>query len=149
MSAIVTASLVVGILLVVGVIVAAVLVPLARRWQHGADEFLAEFQAEAAASGETVVAGPEPANYRGGTGARSSVKGNGTLILTDRRLVFRKASGGIVQVARATITGTREESTFLGSHVGGQTCLVIETSEPAEVGFFVTDLATWHRLLAP
>lgn len=139
--------LVVGILVLVGGILAAVLIPTLRRMQRGSDAFTEAFLAQAAASGETILAGPEAASYRGGTGSHSTVKGNGTLVLTDRRLVFRKLSGGEVEIPRAAITGIREEASFLGSRVGGQTCLVVETDEPAEVGFFVTDIARWRTLL--
>ncbi|WP_421120500.1 hypothetical protein ACE2AJ_04065 [Aquihabitans daechungensis] len=147
MSALAVVALVVGLLLVIGVVTAAVLVPLVRRWRRGADQFLTDLRAEAAASGEMFVTDPETANYRGGTGGHSAVKGNGTLVLTDRRLVFRKLSGGVEEVPRSSITGTRTEKTFLGSRVGGQTCLVIETDEPAEIGFFVIDLPRWQQLL--
>jgi hypothetical protein len=140
-------ALVLAIVLVVGVVIATVLIPALRRMADGADAWAEEFTAAAVASGETIVADPEPANYRGGTGGHSSVKGNGTLVLTDRRLVFRKLTGEVVEVDRAAITGTREAATFLGSHSGGQTCLIVETSEPAELGFFVTDLAAWHARL--
>ena len=148
MTALAIVALVLGLLLVVGVVLAVVLVPMVRRGRAGSDEFVAALLAEAAATGEEVVAGPEPTNYRGRTGSHSSVKGNGTLVLTDRRLVFRKLTGGVEEVARSAIVGTRDERTFLGSRVGGQTCLVISTTEPAELGFFVRDLPAWHRHLA-
>jgi hypothetical protein len=51
---------------------------LIRSWRKRSNRFLAEFRARAAASGERVIAGPEKAVYRGGTGPYSAVKGNGT-----------------------------------------------------------------------
>jgi hypothetical protein len=137
-------ALALGLLLLVGIVITTVLLPALRRMADGADAWSAEFAADAATAGETIVAGPEPASYRGGTGGHSRVKGNGTIVLTDRRLVFRKLTGEVTDVERSTVTGTREEQAFLGARVGGQTCLVVETDEPAEVGFFVTDLAAWR-----
>jgi len=141
------AVLVTSILVTVGLILGAVLVLVLPRMKRGSDQFLADLEAECARTGEVIVAGPEAANYQGGTGAHSAVKGNGNLILTDRRLIFRKLSGGVVEVPTDRIRGTREEKTFLGSRVGGQVFLVVDTNEPAEIGFFVTDRAAWRDLL--
>lgn len=139
--------LVVGLLLVTGVILLAVLVPIIRRWRGATRAYLVELRDEMALTGEQVVRPPESANYRGGTGRHSKVKGNGTLVLTDRRLLFRKISGGTVEVPVGSIVGTSTAKAFLGSRVGGQTHLVIETDEPAQVGFFVGDIAAWEAAL--
>lgn len=137
------------ILLGVVLVQTAILVPLVLTWRKRSDRYLADFRAAAAASGERIVAGPEKAVYRGGTGPHSSVKGNGTIILTDRRLVFRKLSGGLVEVPAKAITGVRRSKSFRRARVGGATHLVVATSEPAEVAFFVKDIAAWERALDP
>jgi hypothetical protein len=137
--------LIVAIMVGVGLIIAAVLVPLFRRWQRGEQEFLIELRAGMAKSGERMVVEPESAVYRGASAHYGAVKGNGKLLLTDRRLVFRKLTGGTVEVDVARITGTRTSPSFLGSRVGGQTHLIVETTDPAEVGFFVTDLTAWQQ----
>ena len=139
-------ALVVLILVVVALVQAAVWIPLTRSWRRKRAEFETGFQAELAASGERILL-RESAIYRGGTGGYGAVKGNGTIILTDRRLLFRKVTGGLVDVARAKITATRRSKSFLGSRVGGRTHLVVATSDPAEVGFFVTDIDAWEREL--
>lgn len=135
------------ILLGVLVIQLAVWIPLIRRWRARSDRFVADLRAGAAVSGECFVAGPEKAVYRGGSGTYSAVKGNGTIVLTDRRLVFRKLSGGVVEVPTQVITGVRQSAAFRGSRVGGATHLVVTTNEQAEVGFFVEDAVTWERAL--
>ena len=135
------------ILIGVGLIQAAVWILLIRSWRKRSNRFLADFRASAAASGERFIAGPEGAVYRGGTGPYSAVKGNGTIILTDRRLVFRKLSGGVVEVPANRIGGVRQSKTFLRSRVGGATHLVVTTTDAAEVGFFVEDTAAWARAL--
>ena len=139
--------LVLVILLGVVLFQAAVWILLIRSWRKRAHRFLAEFGARAAASGERFIAGPESAVYRGGTGPYSAVKGNGTIILTDRRLVFRKLSGGMVEVPTQMIGEIRQSKTFRGSRVGGATHLVVATTDSAEVGFFVKDIAAWERAL--
>jgi hypothetical protein len=50
----------------------------------------------------------------------------------------------VVEVPVGKITGTHEAKTFQGSVVGGRTHLVVSTNDPAEVGFFVDDLARWR-----
>jgi hypothetical protein len=125
----------------------AVWIVLIRSWRRRTDRFVEAFRAQAAASGERVIVGPESAVYRGGTRPYSAVKGNGKIILTDRRLVFRKLSGGLVEVPTHIIAGIRQSKTFRGSRVGGATHLVVTTTDSAEVGFFVNDLAAWERAL--
>lgn len=142
-------GLVLVILLAVALVQAAVWIQLLRRRRKRSAGFVDGLRAQADASGERFTAGPEPAVYRGGSRPYSAVKGNGTLILTDRKLVFRKLTGGIIEVPTSNITGIRQEKWFRGSRTGGMTHLVVDTADPAEIGFFVTDLAAWQRALDP
>lgn len=142
-----TVLLLLLVLLVTAVILAATFVLLIRSWRKESGRFVADLRAEAAASGERILAGPEKAVYRGGTGPYGAVKGNGTIVLTDRRLVFRKLTGGLVEVPTNMITGTRQSRGFRGSRVGGMTHLVVDTAHRAEVAFFVQDLPAWERAL--
>ncbi|MCU1365198.1 MAG: hypothetical protein JWL72_3660 [Ilumatobacteraceae bacterium] len=139
--------LVLLILLGVVLIQAAVWIPIIRSWRRKKAQFDATFAAEVVASGERTIVAPEAAVYRGATGTYGAVKGNGTILLTDHRLVFRKKSGGVVDIPVAKITGVSESKAFLRSRVGGMTHLVVATTDPAQVGFFVTDLAAWQRAL--
>lgn len=139
--------LVLVIALGVGLTPVAVSILVIRSWRTRMDRFLADFRAGAEASGERFIAGPEGAVYRGGSGPYSAVKGNGTIILTDRRLVFRKLSGGAIEVPVNMIAGVRQLKTFRGSRVGGATHLVVTTTDSAEVGFFVKDISAWTSAL--
>lgn len=139
-------ALLVGLAVVV--VQAAIWIPLLRSWHRRSKRFVIDFAAQADRAGERIVKGPEPAVYRGGTGPYSRVKGNGTMILTDRRIVFRKLTGGLVEVPRSKVIGVRHTKGLNGSRVGGMTHLVVATSDPAEVGFFVEDLAPWEGALA-
>jgi hypothetical protein len=141
-------AVVVLVLLAVILVQAAVLVPLVLRWRRGSAAFLTDFHDSARASGERIVAGPEKGLYRGGTAPYGSVKGNGTIVLTDRRLVFRKLTGGVVEVPVAKIAGVRTSAGFRGSRVGGMTHLVVDTVDHAEIGFFVNDLGSWERAIS-
>ncbi len=131
----------------VGLIQAAVWIPLVRSWRRKSTNFLADLHTEADRSGERFVIGPEKAVYRGGTPPYGAVRGNGTIILTDRRLIFRKSSGGLVDVPRSRITAVHQAASFQHSRVAGSIHLIIATSDPAEVAFFVGDLAAWQRAL--
>ena len=143
------AGMVVLVVLGVGLLQVGVLILLFRSWRTRMNRFLDDFRARADASGERFIAGPERAVYRGGTRPYSPVKGNGTIILTGRRLVFRKLSGGLVEVPTHVIGGVRQSKTFRGSRVGGATHLVVTTADSAEVGFFVKDITAWQRALDP
>jgi hypothetical protein len=139
------AVLVLGILLAIGLIQALVWIPIVRRWRRGREAWTTELHAEMLASGEHIVRGPERASYRGGSGTFSNVRGIGDLILTDRRVLFRKASGGVVEFERSAITTARRANGFRGSRVAGRPVLVVQLGG-AEVGFIVTDLDAWERL---
>lgn len=140
--------LVVGIVAAVGLVQAAIWIPLVRRWRKRSASFMEELHAELLTNGERMVIEPQSAVYRGATGPYGSVRGNGTILLTDRRLVFRKLTGGQVEVPLATVTGTHEAKSFNGSRVGGATHLVVDTNAPGQVAFFVNDRAQWANALA-
>lgn len=126
-----------------GLIQAAVWIPLVRSWRKKAAAFQRDLDAGIAASGERILRGPEKAVYRSGTPPFGAVKGNGTMLLTDRRLIFRKMSGGVVEVPVASITGIRQAVSFQSSRVGNTMHFIVATNDPAEVAFFVGDLDAW------
>lgn len=140
--------LVVCIVLAVGVIQAAIWIPLVRRWRQRSASYMDALHAELLSTGERMVIPPQSAVYRGATGPYGAVKGNGSIMLTDRRLLFRKVTGGVVEVSLSTITGTHECKSFNGSRVGGSTHLVVDTNAPGEVAFFVADRTQWANALA-
>ena len=125
----------------------AVLAPILVIWRRRAAASMQDLDAQVRSSGETIVAGPERAVYRGGTGSDSRVKGNGALILTDRRLVFRKVSGGVVEVPRSRITGVSRSHGFRQWSAAAQTHLVVSTTDPAEVAFLVNNPDPWELAL--
>ncbi len=137
------ALLVLGILVVTAAGVAAVLIPLVGRWRRAADEFWAAFDDVVARSGAVVVIPRSAGVYRGSTGSFPQVKGNGSMVLTTDRLLFRKATGGQVEVPVADIVGVDTAKSFAGARVGGQTHLVVHTATGGDVGFFVDDLDRW------
>lgn len=95
--------LVVVILVGVGLLQAAIWIPITRSWRRRAAQFDTGFRAQIEASGERIVIAQQTAVYRGGTGSYSAVKGNGVILFTDRRLLFRKRSGGLVEVPVDTV----------------------------------------------
>lgn len=140
--------LVLGILVAVGLVQIAIWVPLVRRWRRRSAEQITAFQNEAVTTGERIVRGPEQGVYRGATGSYPAVKGNGTLFLTDRRIWVCRMTGSVAEVPLAKVVGTHRSPWFLGARVASRTHLVVETSDPAEVGFYVDDLDGWERDLS-
>lgn len=138
------------ILIVVGIIgiQAAIWIPIVIWLRRKSARASAEIASEIAAiQGERLVAGPENGSYRGGSGGHGKVKGNGVIVLTDRRLVFRKLLGATVEIPVHTIAGTKTSKSFLGARTGGSTHLIVITTEPAELGFYVKDVDAWQRHL--
>ena len=109
-----TIALVLGVFLVNALIWVAFLFWLRNR-QGKAMEAL---RAELVGRGETVARGPEVANYRGATAEFSNVKGNCAVVLTNRRLIFRKAVGGEVVIPLSRVKSVREDSWFNRSPAG-------------------------------
>lgn len=112
-------------------------------WRE-AKEWANSFSEQIRLTGEIVIRAPESAIYRGGTKPHSAVKGNGYLALTNRRLVFRKLTGPIEELQLVGITGTRRAAWFRGARRGRQLHLILETSDPGEIGFFVRDIDAWE-----
>ena len=135
--------------LILGILAAvALLVIAALAWyRHRLRSLMRALSAELATTGELVQRGPEPAVYRGGTAGHSRLKGNGLLVLTDRRLLCRKLVGGRVEVPLAAIAGIREATWFLRSATAGHPHLIIQLQDGSEVGFFVSDHPAWLAAL--
>lgn len=133
--------LVVFILAALGLMLGAVIVFVGRRSRRAAAELAAELADEA------PVIGPEKAVYRGGSGPYPKIKGNGLIVLTPRRLIFRILIGTSLEIPCAQITGVREGKRFGRAVVGGHMHLIVATPS-GEVGFFVADRAAWLAALS-
>jgi hypothetical protein len=133
--------LVVFILAVLGLLLLAVI-----RFANGRSRRIeAELAAELA--DETPLIGPQKAVYRGGSGPYPKVKGNGLMVLTRRRLIFRILVGTSLEIPCAEITGVREGKRFRHAVVGDQMHLIVATAS-GEVGFFVGDTVAWRAALS-
>jgi hypothetical protein len=141
-------GLIVGGLVVGSFVVVALLIVACVAWLQRRSRSLKEsLSIELASSGETIRRGPESALYRGGTAGFSKIKGNGVLVLTDRRLLCQKLVGGRVEVPLVAIAGVREATWFLRSATGGHQHLVVQLHDGSEVGFFVSDHPAWIAAL--
>lgn len=137
-------ALVLGILAVNGVIWFFIVSWLRGRLRRAE----AELRARVAASpGERFVLEPAMGSFRGATARFGRVKGVALVALTDRRLLFAKASGGEGELALAELKGAREEKWFLGARMGGRTHLVVTLADGCDVGFIVTDHPRWLAAL--
>lgn len=133
----------VGILVIIGVLQAAILRWLRRK--QGATSALLE--AEIAAAGERLQRGPEPGLYRGGSGDYPRVRGNATIVLTERRLIIVMAVGPRVEVPRERIASVRTSRAFRGGIQGRKLHVVVSTTDGAEVGFIAADPEGWLSAL--
>ncbi len=136
MSATLLIVLVVGVLALVAAWVAAVLSFVRRRRRRVQGRLDGDLAAGPA------VRGPENAIYRSGTGQYPKAGGNGKLLLTSGRLVFRIMIGTDVVVSLEEITAIREAKTFKHNRAVGRTYLVV-TTQSGEMGFLVHDTRAW------
>ncbi|APE18941.1 hypothetical protein [Mycolicibacterium pallens] len=133
--------LVVGIAVVLGLVAGVIVLIYRGKYRSAA----AQLESELAV--ETIVRPFEKGNYRGATApGYPSVKNNGRIALTRRRLVFLTLTGTTISVPLDAITGLRLAKVFKGSVAGGWTHLVVRTAG-GEIGFYVTDTATWLQAL--
>lgn len=91
---------------------------------------------DAVLSAEPAIRGPERATYRGSTGGYSQVAASGQIALTARTLVFRKSTGGAVDVPIADITGVRIAKQFNRPRLGP---LLLVVQAHGEAVYLVSD----------
>ncbi len=107
----------------------------------------AELTEQMTGAGEVIKHGPAPGLYRGASFGYSRVSGNGTAILTNRRLLFRKVTGGLIDVPLDQVTGLREDKWFLSAYRSGRLHTILRLASGDEVGFIFQDHAGWMDAL--
>ncbi|HEX8796537.1 MAG TPA: hypothetical protein VF765_36555 [Polyangiaceae bacterium] len=136
--------LVAGILLFVGLIQAAVWIPIVRKLRRLPERV----RAELAASGEAVVRAPERGTYRGSSHPEfPRAAGTGVMALTERRLVFRGIAGRPIDVPTARIRGVRQDTWFRSSARAGWVHVIVAVDGHGEVGFHARDPDAWAQAL--
>jgi len=131
------------LLLVLGIaaVQALVWIPIIMWWRRRARA--AKARLAAAIEAEPTIRPPEKGVYRGATApGYPAVNNNGTIALTDRRLIFITVTGKIIDIPRAEITGVREAKVFKSSVRGSRSHLIVQI--PAgEIAFYVASNADW------
>jgi hypothetical protein len=133
---------VLGIVLFVAMIQAAIWIPLARRWKRRSREAWAAFDASLGAD-EVVIIPRERGWYRGSTGGFSQARGNAQLVLTSKRLFCCKVTGAVVELPVERVVGSHLTKWFQGSRVGGREHLVLELDDHSEIAYFVDNNQEW------
>jgi len=131
------------VLLVLGIaaVQALIWIPIIIWWRRKARD--AKARLAAAIESEATIRPPEKAIYRGATApGYPAVNNNGTIALTDHRLIFITLTGKVVEIPRADIIGVREAKVFKSSVRGGRSHLIVQV--PAgEVAFYVSSNVDW------
>jgi hypothetical protein len=134
-------------LLVAGIaaLQALIWIPIILRWRRKSRAAAA--QLASAIESETVVRPPEKGIYRGATApGYPGVNNNGTIALTDRRLMFLTITGKIIEIPRTEIIGVRESKAFKGAVRGGRSHLIVQIPS-GEIGFYVSANVDWINAL--
>ncbi len=131
------------VLLVLGIaaVQALIWIPIIVRWRRKARAASAKLAA--AIESETAVRLPEKGVYRGATApGYPVVSNNGTVALTERRLIFVTVTGKLIEIPVADIIGAREAKVFKSSVRGGRSHLIVQLRS-GEVAFYVLSNADW------
>jgi hypothetical protein len=136
------------VLLVLGIsaVQALIWIPIIVWWRRRARA--AKARLAAAIEGEATIRPPEKGVYRGATASGyPAVHNNGTIALTDRRLIFITTTGKVIDIPRAQITGMREAKVFKSSVQGGRSHLIVQTPT-GEIAFYVSSNGDWIDAIA-
>ena len=101
----------------------------------------AALRAEIQRSGEQLVLGPSMAHYQ--TASLVGTMFTGNLALTDRRLVFRKITGGDVVLPLSDLRSVTEGLWFGGRTRNGRPWLILTRTDDSQVGFMVRPHKEW------
>ncbi len=131
----------VALIVVPGLVLAAILLRVVRRRARSAGTALAsELEVD------PPVLGPERAVARPVAGEVPPVTGNGVLALTPSRLLFRTSTGAGVDVPVAEVTGVRLAEHVDGLAEPGRIHVVVETAA-GERAFLVDDGHRWRKAI--
>jgi hypothetical protein len=131
------AMLVIGIAAIQAMIWIPVIVWWRRRWR------IATAKLAAVIASERSIRQPEKGVYRGSTAAGYPVvNNNGTIALTERRLIFITLTGKMIDIPVSEIVGVREAKVFKASVRGGRSHLVVRIRS-GEVAFYLASNADW------
>ncbi len=136
------------VLLVLGIaaVQALIWIPIIVRWRRKARAASAKLAA--AIESETAVRLPEKGVYRGATApGYPVVSNNGTVALTERRLIFVTVTGKLIEIPVAEIIGAREAKVFKSSVRGRRSHLIVQLRS-GEVAFYVLSNADWINAIA-
>ena len=131
------------VLLVLGIaaVQALIWIPIIIWWRRRARD--AKARLAAAIESEATIRPPEKAIYRGATApGYPAVNNNGTIALTDHRLIFITLTGKVIDIPCAEITGVREAKVFKAAVRGGRSHLIVQIPT-GEIAFYVSSNADW------
>ena len=132
---------VVLLVLAIAAVQGLIWIPIIVRWRRKARAASAELAT--AIEAETAIRLPEKGVYRGATApGYPVVNNNGTIALTERRLIFITTTGKFIDIPASEIVGVREAKVFKTSVRGGLSHLIVQLKS-GEVAFYVASNADW------
>lgn len=98
---------------------------------------------EARRMGETLVLGPERANYQGWVKRYGYSKTMGTLALTDRRLVFRRPIGRDISIPLSDVLSVSDTATLWKMRHTTRNYFALTLLDGTEVVFLIRNQDLW------
>jgi hypothetical protein len=136
------------VLLILGIaaVQGLIWIPIILRWRRKARAASAELTA--AIEAETAIRLPEKGVYRGATApGYPVVNNNGSIALTERRLIFITTTGKLIDIPVSEIVGVREAKVFKTAVRGGRSHLIVQLRS-GEVAFYVASNPDWINAIA-
>jgi hypothetical protein len=134
-----TSSVVIAFVIVIGAPIVLLILLTVRFGRQKA-----RLEADLRLSGEKILIGPEAGFYQGGNSI-ASLKTQGIIALTDRKLVFRKPLGADIVVPLQQVVEVSTNGQFQGNRRAGKKFLILKLSDGAQTGFIVKDHDIWIK----
>jgi len=96
-------------------------------------------------AGEPIVLGPEVGFYQGSLGGIVSLKTQGVVALTNRRIVFRQPLGKDIEFRLPQIHGVSENAWFQGNYRGGRSFVILTLGDGTQSALMVKDHDLWMQ----
>lgn len=101
-------------------------------------------------AGEIVTLRPRSAVFQGAVTGEGIVRGNGVLIVTEKRLIFRRILGRGIEIARSEIAGVSDRLKRRSRAAKGASgeIVVIHTNDKNQYSFLLPDAVMVRKALA-
>jgi hypothetical protein len=126
-----------------GIILIIILLTLLKKLRNKRKKILQEIQLDIQKSGETIIISPEGATFNGADKEYGSVKCNGVIAATEKRIIFKRLMGSAIGIRLDNICKLNKDKWFHGYSRNNLMHFIIELKDENKIAFFVKDCDQW------